>query len=868
LNRKEKCNLTQSNSEFTSKPNGFASKEAKLHYAPDSILEPVNLSLNLEFDIKNRMVHGQVGIKIVAKSKHEQKIVLNGIDLNIESIQSISSNGEEDINWRYDNKEITVFWSDQWKENEERDLIIAYKVKDPISGLYFSYPTEREPDLPVFVVTDNEAERARYWLPCIDHPSVRCKLNFNLTSEANHTILANGKLVSESVKDDKKLSKWELDYPCPSYLIAICVGEFVSYKDRDADAGLGPIPVEYFTTKRYSPEDLKRTYEKTPKIIEWMNKRLGLPYPFPKYYQVSVPLTYGAIENISLIRWGEMYVMDEIWYHEFAHRLELVNVHEMAHQWFGDIVVIKDFAHLWLKESMASYVETLWLEDNVSSEAADYDRYLNEISYFGETEKYFRPIVTNKYDASWDLYDRHTYPGGCQRVDMLRKFLGDNIFFPALTEYLQTFQMKTAETIDFQRIFENKSSLNLQKFFDVWIYGKGYPKIKISSKFDDKDKLLNIRVKQTQQDPEKGIGIFEFKLEILVRIQGKSTLYVFDISSEDNSFYINAEENPELIEIDPKHKILMEIDYNADPEVLKEIIKDGSIKNKILSSFELAKSNWNEAIDFLSKEIQSDIFWGLKVQFIKALATIPQKKAIETILEIVEKEKDAKVLNQALISLENLKLEGMREKIKELIIKKDPYYYMSFGRLLKLYASYRSPRALEFLISLNIEVDKKNFVEQNRLEAIGILRSTEAIDYLFNKFKSRNIPSEMESSLIRALGNSIKWANSQVKDQIKEELQKYVNEANDQNSLMATASVLADLNDKSVIPTLKIIKQKIAQQSQTRINKLIKKVSSSSPNDESSQKNLEERLEKLEKDNLELKDKMNRLNSIINNKFG
>jgi aminopeptidase N len=154
-----------------------------------------------------------------------------------------------------------------------------------------------------------------------------------------------------------------------------------------------------------------RSFGKTPKMVEWLGGKLGQPFPWPKYYQIASKFIGGAMENISLVTWTDLYVMDETLYKERGLGVELTNIHEMAHTYFGDLIVIRHFDHAWLKESWATYFEALWLEDTWNNDEFRYEMYGNAERYFAETNKYVRPIVTNKYEYSWAMFDSHTYPG-------------------------------------------------------------------------------------------------------------------------------------------------------------------------------------------------------------------------------------------------------------------------------------------------------------------------------------------------------------------------------------------------------------------------------------------------------------------------
>ncbi|MHA1921097.1 MAG: hypothetical protein ACTSWX_15215, partial [Promethearchaeota archaeon] len=161
----------------------FASPNVEKHYRPSLELEPINQDINLKFDLPNKKAEGIVTTTIKANGVNANHIIFNGIDLEIQSVK-----GPE--KWDYDGKKINLYWEKTFNKGEKRDVTIEYRINDPISGMYFSYPDEKYPNRSKFVVTDNESIRARYWLPCVDHLSIRCSIDFHLTSDKSHFILA------------------------------------------------------------------------------------------------------------------------------------------------------------------------------------------------------------------------------------------------------------------------------------------------------------------------------------------------------------------------------------------------------------------------------------------------------------------------------------------------------------------------------------------------------------------------------------------------------------------------------------------------------------------------------------------------------
>jgi len=155
-------------------------------------------------------------------------------------------------------------------------------------------------------------------------------------------------------------------------------------------------------------------------------------------------------------------------------------VRKMAHAYFGNGVVSRHWDHGWLKSAWGAYLECCWEEDQKGPEALDSFLWGKAEQYFNECDSYQRPLVTNEYNNSRQLLDCHVYQGGAWRLHMLRRGMGDVLFWQGVANYLTKYDQKVVETEDFRKELEAVSGMNLTCFFDEWIYGRGYPELKVS----------------------------------------------------------------------------------------------------------------------------------------------------------------------------------------------------------------------------------------------------------------------------------------------------------------------------------------------------------------------------------------------------
>ncbi len=606
---------------FTLEDSPFDPAIAAAQYPPDLGLEPIHLSIDLALDIAAQRAAGVVTHTVVARRAQMRILTLDAVDLNIKAV--VDADGRA-LTWRNDGKRLAIRWEAPFDAGEARRVAIHYAVERPTSGLYFSQPSAAYPDMPWYAVTDHETERARHWLPCIDLPNVRTTLDIRLRADARFTILANGYLVEETLHaDGAKTAHWRLDQRCPSYLLCFAVGEFVRADDGEFDDGEKGIPVAYFCSPLHTADDLRRSFGRTRPMLAWMTQKLGLPFPYPKYYQWAAPGVSGAMENISLVSWDERYVLDAALADEWTWLLDAINVHEMAHSYFGDAVVCRDYAHAWLKESWATYMEQVYREDNHGQDEALYVYYTHAAAYFEEADNdYRRPIVHRHFQSSWDMYDDHLYPGGACRLHTLRCELGDDIFWAGVRDYLATYLHRVVETDDFRLVMEKHSGRALGRFFDQWFHQPGYPDLKVGFTFEAEDGRGVFTVEQKQVNAAEGVPVFHFQSAIAWWIDGEAHTASIRVEQPHQVFMFPMAKMPEMVIFDPQAAVLHKLDFNPGDDLLRRQLTAGpTVLARIHAARELAATGRHANIQAILHAYAAEPFWGVRLEMAQCLAT-------------------------------------------------------------------------------------------------------------------------------------------------------------------------------------------------------------------------------------------------------
>lgn len=701
---------------------GFASAGAEAHYAPDMALEPVHLELHLQLWLERRRLEGRALVTIQANRAHEERLQLHAVGLEIEAVRDAQGGAL----WHsYDGEELLVRWEAPWAQGERRALEIEWSVQDPRDGLFFSAPDAVEPDRALYAATDHETERARHWLPCVDLPAVRTSLDIHLRVEAGLTALANGLLVGEEAQaDGTKIARWRLEEPCPSYLICFVVGDLVCAQDGDFEGR----PLAYYAAAERDPEDLRRSFGRTRAMMAWMVERLGVPFPYPKYYQFGLPDFSGAMENISLVSWDDVFVLDEALAQEWTWQVDQINVHEMAHSYFGDLVVCRDFAHAWLKESWATYIESCWLEASSGEDEQRYNLYTDARLYFEEADgRYQRALMTRVYDSSWDLYDMHLYPGGACRLHTLRCLLGDEAFWGATRDYLTRYAHRVAETDDLRRVMEERSGRSLARFFDQWIYGAGYPHLKVSFRYDDKERVGTFEIEQTQLEKDKEAKPFTLSLELGWVIGGELHLRPVELSRARHSVRFAMESDPEQVRVDPRGLALHKLEFNpGDARLRRQLTGARDVVGRIQAGLTLIEGGRRRNLEAVRAAWAQEPFWGVRVEWARGMGeAVGAEAAVEAMVDWLGQERDPMVLRHLCAAASRLRDPRIAAALRARLDEGLPGYFAAQEAWAALGAQ-PDGAPLERLIEAAQTPSFRGLVQVGALRALGRSRRVEA----------------------------------------------------------------------------------------------------------------------------------------------
>lgn len=793
---------------------GFAPPDADEHYSPDLRIEPVHLDLFVEVNVAARALRIELGVRVRARSAGARVLVLDGVGLLDLSVEG------EGLSFTYDTRSITLTWNTPLSTGEERGLRLGYRVERPLAGVSFSAPTPEEPDASTFAVTDHETERARYWLASIDHPSVRPTLDIHLRSDARFTLLANGRQRGEELHPDGTRSVFfTQEQGCPSYLTCFAVGDFVRADGGEHDG----VPIAAFAPRPFDADHLARTFGPTRELLAFSTRRLGVPYPFAKYYQFAAEGIGGAMENISLVSWDDRFLLDATLESEERDLIDSINVHEMAHSWFGDRVVCRDFAHSWLKEGWATYMESCWHEERGGRDALDVHLWKLADVYFTEVdERYARPIVTRTYDSSFDLFDGHLYPGAALRIHMLRRTLGEEAFWGAVRDYLTAHAGGLVETDDFRRALEARSGVSLERFFEQWFEKPGFPDLEVRFRHDPEAREGVFELVQKQADEKTGVGAFSFELDLQFGSASRPQSQRVAVHARRTLAVVPLDAAPEVLRVDPHGSTLHRLDFDPGAPVLLRQLVASDARGRIQAGALLVRHGGRTGVEAIRGAFESERQYGVRQEWAAALGRAGSEAALEALAALSDSHADPRSLAALFRALGKYRDPRVLAALERRLDAGLPY--RAAEAALESLGAQRERAPLERLLRAARTSGHGGFVQAGALRALGATRRVEALEPLVSALRGevparvRHAAAEGVGALTTALADGPRErAIEALIDALRDPLPRVQ---------LAAAHALGRARAHAAAPALESLSRRLAQQDGSRVRRVLRELAS------------------------------------------
>jgi aminopeptidase N len=723
------------------------SPEMKIYRAtPTRINDLIHTKLDVRFDYKKRYLYGKEWVTLKPHFYPTDTLRLDAKGMDIKNISIVKNGKNIPLKYKYqDSLSLAIQLDKVYHNNENYTVYIDYTSKpnelhvkgsaaiNDAKGLYFIKPDGTEKDKPTQIWTQGETESSSCWFPTIDKSQQKTTDEISMTVPAKYVTLSNGRLASQKVNGDgTRTDTWKQELPHSPYLFMMAVGDFKIYKDKWRNK-----EVSYYLEPKYAPY-AKDIFGMTPELIEFYSKTLGVDFPWYKYSQIVVrDYVSGAMENTSATLHGE-YVQGT--------KRELLDAyydagrstiaHELFHQWFGDLVTAESWSNLTVNESFADFSEMLWAEHKYGKDEADAHSYTAMVNYLSQPANKTKDLVRFHYNDKEDVFDLVTYQKGGRILNMLRNYLGYEVFYKGLGIYLKTNAYKAGEAQQLRLALEEASGRDLNWFFNQWYYSHGNPTLKISYNWDEAAKKETIYLQQTQD----GNG-FILPMAIDIYAGGKKTRHNIWMNDKADTLTFASAVKPDLVNVDGDKVLLAE---KRDSKTLDEYVFQYFNATLYLDRFEaIDKATPEQGSEGARKVMLAalkDKYYGLRIKAIKGLNMTNddvRNAAQPILLSLVQTDENTLVRAAAISTLGKLKAPGMMNTFKE-ALKNESYAVQ--GAALAAIALQESSQALT--LAKGFEKDNKNALTLAMIHVYATAGGDAEWPFVYQQFKDATIQNK------------------------------------------------------------------------------------------------------------------------------
>lgn len=620
--------------------------------------------LNLHFDWAKKKAVGELTISL-SFTQHAQSIQLAANDLHIHSIRTVT---QKNIAFKIDTLLhcVNLSLDKAYQPSEKLNLIIAYETQhhndpDPNAlggsfgkGVRFFQPSKVNPIKRKQIWSQSELQNTSYWLPCSHNLADLSTTEFTATVDSGLTFIANGHLLTKKGnRGGTTTFHYHSASAYPIYLTAFVVGNYA-----DLVQEVHGIPLHTFCYPD-EQEAAKSTTVRLPHMFQFLENKTGFNYPFSRYSQVMVqdypfPSLIGQ-NSFSII--SDNMIDDYGTHQDYLYLWDGVEFNALASQWFGNVIMPKTVADLWLAKGFAQYFEGLYnIEENGIDEYLLWTHPWETGSVFGDWSNGNRhPIVPKKVDDPENFAaDSYAKYRGALVLRMLRKELGDEAFFKSIQSFIKEKAFQPATTMDFQNVVKQVSKKDLQWFFDQWIYQTGHPVFEVSSSYNAKTQEYHLSLKQTQQKDSTASypqvsyfqGIMEIEIDQQKQIVQLKPQY-------ENHFTFSLPNPPKMVNLDVEQTWIKAIQFEQTREEWLQLFlhsQDMSARNNaMLELAQIAKTEGttaterNRIIQAFQQIIQSKAYWRFRFNVIGQLRSIQplpyDQTTIDLLVSLIKKEK-------------------------------------------------------------------------------------------------------------------------------------------------------------------------------------------------------------------------------------
>ncbi len=634
------------------------------NFAPDRLVDTLNLKLDVTPDFQDRTIAATATIDFTPIANPLRELRLDAVDLNVATVKS----SHEIQAWQIALDKIVITFKKPIRPNQKAQVTIDYTA-EPKHGLYFRTEAMGYPKGDDQLWTQGEPLMHRHWFPSHDFPNEKFTTEIICRVPRGMTVLSNGRLLSQTAEGSDGLVAfhWKQDKPHVNYLVSLIAGYFDKLEQRHND-----IPLAFYTPPSEFDE-AANSFRDTKQIMAFFEQEIGVPYPWDKYYNVCVHgFMWGGMENTSITTLTTRTLFSEE--SENLRSSMALDAHELAHQWFGDLVTCKDWSHLWLNEGFATFYESLYEEHKNGRDAQVYDMYRNARGILSRKND-TRAIHSRKFNDPEDQFRTYgylAYPKGAWILHMLRSQLGPDLFRKCIKTYLERHAYQTVVTENLLAVIEELSGRSFDRFFNQWVYHAHHPELTLNYSWDETSKLAKVSIQQTQKTSDS-VLLFQFPVTLRFKSGDHTHDHKVTVSQQREDFYVRLRQRPDIVRFDPDYTLLAKVNFNLPAPLLKAQLADQSdMMGRLIAVQQLAKKKTKESVELLRHTLNNDPFHGVRDEAAKALGSQDSEDSLAALIASLE-QPDARVRQAVVSAIASSYNEAAYDAVDEVVVaEKNP----------------------------------------------------------------------------------------------------------------------------------------------------------------------------------------------------
>ncbi len=606
----------------------------------DHNLDFERMRLSVEFEPEKGLVKGKITHFFSPIRQKVDSFFLDGPGI---IMKGATLNGQT-INYKTNSNGITFYPSKTLVYGEKDSLVISYEAY-PRKGIYFIGWNDPNNLSRKQIWTQGQGVDNRNWFPCYDVVNDKLITEVYVKFNKDYKVLSNGlKIAEKDNKDGTKTWHYKMSHPHASYLVMLGIGKY-EIKETKSNSGV-PMYSWYYPEWK---DRVEYTYKYNEKIFNFLESEIGVPYGWESYSQIPVQdFMFGAMENTSATLFGDFFETDARSYND--RNYVAVNAHELAHQWFGDMITARSGNSHWLQESFATHYNITAERECFGQDHFDWGRRNAFVNAIGVTDK---KSISHSEASSITIYQK-----GSQVLEMLKYITGREGFNRSVKRYLNAHKYANVDSDDLLSAFQDELGIPLDWFWDEWVYRGGEPSYNVIAEDNTQDgkRYTQFTVTQTQTVNDL-IGLFKMPIVFEVHYtDGSKDSKTEWIEKETHVVKISNAGNKtiDFVLFDPNSEIMKTVIFNKPFEMLKaQALRAPKMIDRYDAVAAMKTIPADQKLKVLEEVYQKNSFHAIKTEIINQIVENKDAESLK-LVKLALHDKDVQVRKGIIVNAKNI----------------------------------------------------------------------------------------------------------------------------------------------------------------------------------------------------------------------